>query len=53
MRPGVTMQQNKWRPFAAVPDAQRYLSEIDELELKPFEEAHAKDISQDVVASNP
>jgi hypothetical protein len=32
------VQQHDRRPFAAVPDSQRCLSDIDELDLKPVEE---------------
>jgi hypothetical protein len=41
MCPGMTVQQHERGPDAVVPDTQRHLSDIDELDLEPLEEAHA------------
>jgi hypothetical protein len=40
MRPWMSVQQHDRWPFAAAADAERRLSDIDELDLKPVEEAH-------------
>jgi hypothetical protein len=38
----MTVQQHERRPVAAVADAQRRFPDVDELDLKPFEEGQAE-----------
>src|SRR6188472_4641488 len=42
MRPWVTVQQHDRRPFTAMPYTKPDLSHVDELDVKPLEEAHTQ-----------